>query len=74
MTTLPVFSHPNSTETMAERAWKYGFFAEPGQFERGLLVDRWLYLDGSRASWNVPCARPEFVIDAQQYRGLGEDD
>lgn len=69
---FPLTTLPNSTETMAERAWKFDFFAEPCCFTSTLLVDRWHYLDGSKASWNVGYDRPEFVIDAQQHRRLAE--
>ena len=72
MTALPDGSHPNSTETMAERAWKFDFFAEHCHFTRTVLVDRWHYLDGSKASWNVAYDRPEFVINGQQHRCLSE--
>lgn len=70
MNAFPIW--PNSTETMAERAWRYGFDAEPGRFERGILIDRWWYPDGSMVSWNVPFDRPEMAIDAGQWRRFDE--
>jgi len=65
---MKTLNFPNSTETMAERAWRYGIDAEPHQFEFGVLLESWVSADGSRLYWNVPFDRPELVIDAGQGR------
>ena len=38
---------PNSTETMAERAWRYGENVEPGEEYAGWLYDLTQYADRS---------------------------
>ena len=43
----PKFDYPNTTETMAELAWRYGMAGTPCRYVRGY----WLFYDGSSICW-----------------------
>jgi len=57
---------PNSTETMAERAWRYGKGAAPGEFFPGWLYDLTIYADHS-ATLSFRCGVPEIIFSNWAY-------
>lgn len=56
-------SVPNATETMAERAWRYGLDTQPGRhYSRGWLFQAWAYLDHSAVLFRPLSGEPLCVI------------
>lgn len=54
---------PHATETMAERAWRYGLETQPGQtYCQGGLFRASVFLDNSAILWRPFSGDPLMVI------------
>lgn len=62
--------YPNSTETMAERAWRYGEGAFPYRPSNGVT---WFGDGSSMTKWGVDTARGQRHILAQVCARIGTD-